>query len=157
MTRNIWLLLAAGAFATLAFDIVGQSLSPLFGQSRLAPVPLANAVLKTVFGSGHRPSAYMLHILTGLLAYPLAWALVVAPLSQRLTPQIPTLLISAFYGIALWVFALYGMAHLVAGMKPFLGFTNITWVALVGHVIYAIVLSESFTRLSRAQGQPASA
>ena len=37
------------------------------------------------------------------------------------------------------VFARYGIAHLVAGMKPFLGFTGITWVALWGHVVYALV------------------
>ena len=43
------------------------------------------------------------------------------------------------YGVVLWVFALYVMAHLVAGNKPFLGFTGITWVALWGHVVFAIV------------------
>ena len=32
------------------------------------------------------------------------------------------------------------LAHLVAGMKPFLGFTGITWVALVGHVLFGVVV-----------------
>ena len=49
------------------------------------------------------------------------------------------LLVAAIYGIGLWVFALYIMAHLVVDMKPFLGFTGITWVALVGHIVYAMV------------------
>jgi hypothetical protein len=31
------------------------------------------------------------------------------------------------------------MAHLVAGNKPFLGWGGITWVALWGHIIYALV------------------
>jgi hypothetical protein len=31
------------------------------------------------------------------------------------------------------------MAHLVAGNPAFLGFTGITWVALVGHVLFALV------------------
>ena len=43
------------------------------------------------------------------------------------------------YGVLLWVFALYVMAHLIAGNPPFLGFTGITWVALVGHVLFALV------------------
>ena len=42
-------------------------------------------------------------------------------------------------GVALWVFALYVMAHLVTGNKPFLGFTGSTWVALWGHIVYALV------------------
>ena len=37
------------------------------------------------------------------------------------------------------MFALYVMAHLVTGNKPFLGWTGITWVALWGHIIYALV------------------
>ena len=43
------------------------------------------------------------------------------------------------YGVVLWVFALYVMAHLIAGNPAFLGFTGITWVALIGHVIFALV------------------
>ena len=31
------------------------------------------------------------------------------------------------------------MAHLIAGLPAFLGFTGITWVALVGHVLFALV------------------
>ena len=43
-------ILTAGAFATLAFDIFGQALSPLFGYAKLAPVGLAGATLNAVFG-----------------------------------------------------------------------------------------------------------
>lgn len=38
-------------------------------------------------------------------------------------------------------FALFVLAHLVLGMPAFLGFSGITWAALVGHVIYAGVLA----------------
>ena len=93
-------ILLAGAMATVAFDFFGQSLSPMLGFSKLAPVPLANAVISVVFGQS---------------------------------------VASAVYGVALWVFALYIMAHLIAGNPPFLGFTGITWVALVGHVVFAVV------------------
>ncbi|MEM0946592.1 MAG: hypothetical protein AAGK37_04240 [Pseudomonadota bacterium] len=131
--------LVAGAFATLAFDIFGQALAPAFGFAQLAPVGLANQVIKTLTGAGWRPGAEMLHYLAGLIAYPLGWFLIVDPLRARLTPWMHWSLAAAAYGLALWVFALYGMAHLVAGMPPFLGFTGITWVALWGHVLFALV------------------
>jgi hypothetical protein len=35
------------------------------------------------------------------------------------------------------------MAHLIAGNPAFLGFTGITWVALAGHVLFAVVAAEA--------------
>ncbi len=46
---------------------------------------------------------------------------------------------SAVYGFGLWVFAIGGITA-VAGLPFFLGFTGITWVALIGHVLYGIVM-----------------
>ena len=129
----------AGALATVAFDVFGQALSPLFGYSKLAPVGLAGSSLKAIFGSSPSGMAYLVHALTGLVAYPLGWLLIARPLQQALTPRVPVVVAAAVYGVALWVFALYGMAHLVAGMKPFLGWSGITWVALWGHVVFAVV------------------
>lgn len=158
--RMIWTLLIAGAFATIAFDTFGQALSPLFGFAKLAPVGLAGSTLKSVFGTAPRGAADLVHVLTGLLAYPLGYALIARPLQKAILPQLPWIATATLYGIALWVFALYGMAHLVAGMKPFLGWTGITWVALWGHVIYALVAatvieSPALSRLSVRQPQAA--
>ena len=133
--------LVAGAFATLAFDIFGQALSPALGFAQLAPVGLANQVIKTLTGAGWRPGAEMLHYFAGLVAYPLGWFLIAEPLRARLTPWLHWSLASVAYGVFLWIFALYGMAHLIAGMKPFLGFTGITWVALWGHILFAVVVA----------------
>ena len=55
-------------------------------------------------------------------------------------PNLHWLITSIVYGVGLWVFALYGVAHLIAGNKPFLGFTGITWVALWGHILYGVVV-----------------
>ena len=133
--------LVAGAFATLAFDIFGQALSPALGFAQLAPVGLANGVIKALTGAGWRPGAEMLHYFAGLVAYPLGWFLIAEPLRARLTPWLHWSLAAVAYGVFLWIFALYGMAHLIAGMKPFLGFTGITWVALWGHVLFALVVA----------------
>jgi len=45
------------------------------------------------------------------------------------------------FGVVIWAFALYVMAHLVSGNPPFLGFTQLTWVSLVGHIVYGLALA----------------
>ena len=143
--------LFAGAAATLAFDFFGQVLSPMLKSvaspylgSKLAPVPLASQVLSKLTGLpgkelGALGLPYGLHILTGLLAYPLGYLLMVRPLHRAVLPALPWAVPAALYGVALWVLALYVLAHLVAGNPAFLGWTGITWVALWGHVIFALV------------------
>ncbi|MEM6888949.1 MAG: hypothetical protein AAF636_12505 [Pseudomonadota bacterium] len=139
MNRTAFTLLTAGAFATVAFDIFGQALSPLFGYAKLAPVGLAGATLNSVFGANPSGAAYLLHMITGLVFYIVGYYAIARPVQRALLPQLHWSMTAAVYGVALWVFALYGMAHLVAGMKPFLGFTGITWVAFWAHVLYALV------------------
>ncbi|MEM8868984.1 MAG: hypothetical protein AAGE38_01175 [Pseudomonadota bacterium] len=149
LLSTLWTVVIAGALATVAFDFFGQTISPLFSWvptlgAKLAPVPLAQTSLAALTGvSGKELAAlglpYGLHTLTGLIAYPLGWLLIVRPVWTATLPRLHWSAPAAVYGVALWVFALYGMAHLVAGMKPFLGFSGITWVALWGHVIFALV------------------
>lgn len=155
--RALAALAVAGAFATLAFDLFGQTLSPLLRDvvptlgAKLAPTPLANAVIAKLTGLqgvGKLGLGHGVHVLTGVLAYPLAWALIARPLARRVAPWLPEMAAAALYGVALWVFALYGMAHLIAGNPPFLGFTGITWVALYGHVLYALVAAAIWRRLT---------
>ncbi|MEM9061676.1 MAG: hypothetical protein AAGD13_14545 [Pseudomonadota bacterium] len=144
-------ILFAGAAATVAFDLFGQFISPLLKSvaspylgAKLAPVPLAQSVMAKLTGiPGKELRAlglpYGLHILTGLIAYPLGWLLVVRPLWQRFAGGLHWAIPATVYGIALWVFALYFMAHLIAGNPPFLGFGGLTWVALWGHILFALV------------------
>ncbi len=140
----------AGAFATIAFDVFGQGISPALGFASLAPVPLAKSVLNTVFGLDSTPAAHLLHYFTGVIGYVLGWLLIARPLAARIVPQMPWWAVAVAYGVGLWVFALYVMAHLVAGMPAFLGFSGITWVALVGHVVYAVVLAGVLRRAEAA-------
>ena len=133
-------ILIAGSVATIAFDTFGQSISPLLGFSNLAPVPLAQQTLRVLTGINSGPAAFLIHILTGLIAYPLGWLLIAEPLRRRIWPAFPRMAAAVVYGVVLWVFALYVMAHLVAGNPPFLGWNGITWVALVGHVLFAVVM-----------------
>ena len=156
-THLVASVLIAGAFATLAFDFFGQTLSPLLKSlaspylgAKLAPVGLANAVVGGVTGlpAGKLGLGHGIHLLTGLVAYPLGWLLIARPIATRIAPALPWWGAAVAYGVVLWAFALYGMAHLVAGNPPFLvttlddgswAFQSITWVALWAHVVFALV------------------
>lgn len=137
--QSAFTVLAAGAFATIAFDAFGQGLSPMFGYAKLAPVGLAQQTLNTVFDSVPKGTAHMLHTITGVLFYTLGYLLIARPVQKMIAPNLHWLLTAIAYGIVLWVFALYVMAHLVAGNPAFLGFSGITWVALWGHILFAVV------------------
>ena len=136
---TLWTMILAGAVATVAFDFFGQSLTPMLGFASLAPVPLANSVIKAVFGAINNPAANLLHYVAGMIAYPAGWMFIALPLARRITPNLNWFVVAIVYGIGLWIFALYIMASLIAGQPPFLGFTGITWVALVGHILFAVV------------------
>ena len=140
--------LFAGAVATIAFDFFGQSISPGLGFANLAPVGLANGVITALFGTGWMPGAHGLHYLAGIVGYPLGWLLIADPVARRVAPGLPWIASAVAYGIVLWIFALYVMAQLIAGLPAFLGFSGITWVALVGHVVFAVVAAAVY----RARG-----
>jgi len=142
----------AGAFATLGFDLFGQTISPLlksvaspFLGAKLAPVALANQSLGVLLGVGSKTISslgigHAMHLLTGLLLYPLGYMLVFKPLADGVF-RTPWWAKGAVYGAALFVFALYIMAHLVAGNPPFLGWGGITWVALWGHMVFGLIVA----------------
>ncbi len=98
----------------------------------------ATQVWQLVIGDAARAGGHLLPYLAGIVAYPLGWMLLAEPVRRRFAPQVPWLPAAIVYGVALWVFALYIMAHLVAGSPAFLDFTGITWVALVGNILYAV-------------------
>lgn len=146
--RGFLLVMLAGALATAAFEIYGQVISPTLGGSRLAPVPLAGSVWRAIAGFPSKEMAEVLHYTAGVIGYPLGFALVARPLWQKVLPQLPWYLVAVAFGIVQWIFALYFMAHLIGGQPAFLGFTGITWAALWGHIVYALVaigVSNHFT------------
>lgn len=147
--KTLTTMLVSGAVATVAFDFFGQSLSPGLGFASLAPVPLANQVIQVLTGAPSAPGAQFLHYMAGLIAYPAGWLFLARPLGQRFAPALGWFGASVLYGVALWIFALFVMAHLIAGNPAFLGFTGITWVALIGHVLFAVVAALVVERRER--------
>ena len=137
---TLMIMMLAGAFATVAFDLFGQAISPALGFGTLAPVPLARGTLNLVLGAGAGSAAagHFMHLaLVGLIAYPLGWLALARPVLARL--GLGWAAGSALYGAALWAVAIGGIASMVTG-NLFLGFSTITWVALVGHVLYGLAL-----------------
>tara|TARA_B100001123_G_scaffold96070_1_gene110640 strand:- start:128 stop:697 length:570 start_codon:yes stop_codon:yes gene_type:complete len=151
-STTILITILAGSFATVLFDLFGQALSPMAGFPNLAPVPLATQSWQVVFGEAYRPGGHFLHYVAGLIAYPVGWLFIWQPIMRKVAPWLHWLPSSALYGVGLWVFALYIMAHLVAGNPPFLGFTGITYVALVGHVLFALAAAWAANLLFRWAG-----
>lgn len=140
--QAILLMLVGGLAATIAFDLFGQWLTPTLGFARLAPEPLAAQTIQVLLGevSWARTGGTVVHWVTGIVFYPIGYVFIALPVARAIVRGIPWIVVAVVYGVVLWVFALYVMAHLVAGNPPFLAFTGITWVALIGHVLYAVVL-----------------
>ena len=137
--RTIGAMFIAGFLATTAFDLWGQTISPALGFANLSPHGLA----KSLFGvlglpNGDFAGYYMHFYLVGLIGYPLGYLFIFRPIWEKVTGMRNWFVPSAIYGFGLWVFAIGGITA-VAGLPFFLGFTGITWVALVGHVLYGIV------------------
>lgn len=139
--ETLGLLFVAGMLATMAFDFWGQIVSPGLGWANLSPHGLARSLLGTLGLPNSDFAGYFVHFyVVGLLGYPLGWALIFRPAWSRIfADELPWILPAVIYGIGLWVFAIGGITW-IAGLPLFLNFTGITWVALVGHVLYAIVL-----------------
>ncbi|MEM9909450.1 MAG: hypothetical protein AAF922_01585 [Pseudomonadota bacterium] len=147
--HTVALILLSGAVGTMAFDIFGRALSPMLGFASLAPVGLARGFLGTLGLPNGAPQGHLMHLLlVGMIAYPVGWLYVARPVISRIMPSLPWVLGSALYGIGLWVFAIGGIATF-AGNPPFLNFTGITWVALVGHMLYAVAAAGTVVYLER--------
>lgn len=129
--------LLAGIAADLAWEIWARLLTPLWVGGPLEPA----ALVQSVFGLSNRPLAEAIHLVVGCLFYPLGYLFIARPLARTLTPWLPWWLVALGYGIGLWIFALYVMAHLIAGLPAFLGFIPLAWASLVGHLLFALVLA----------------
>jgi hypothetical protein len=138
---TVGLMFIAGFMATNAFDLWGQVISPSLGFANLSPHGLAKSLLGNIGLPNSDFAGYFFHFyLVGLIGYPVGWLFIFEPIWKRVTGnKLGWLISSAVYGFGLWVFAIGGITT-IAGLPFFLNFSGITWVALVGHVLYGIVL-----------------
>jgi len=150
--NTLGLMFISGFFATIAFDVWGQLVSPGLGFAALSPHGLAQSLLGSLGLPNNAFAGYFVHFyVVGLIGYPLGWMFIFAPLWQRVVGNTHWLLPSAVYGFGLWVFAIGGITS-VAGLPFFLNFSGIVWVALVGHVLYGIVMVAMLKLIAHRQG-----
>jgi len=139
----------SGFFASNAFDLWGQLISPGLGFANLSPHGLARSLLGTLGLPNGDFAGYFVHFyLVGLIGYPVGWLYVFNPIWTAIFKGRHIFLGSAVYGFGLWVFAIGGITA-IAGLPFFLNFTGITWVALVGHVLYGFVLVWAMRLIAR--------
>lgn len=134
-TATLITALLAGIAADLVWEVWARAITPLFVGGPLQPA----ALVQSVFGFQNWFWAEAIHLVVGVVFYPLGYLFVARPVAQVLTPFLPWWIVGIGFGIGLWVFALYVMAHLIAGLPAFLGFIPLAWASLAGHAIFGLV------------------
>lgn len=127
--------LVAGVAADLSWEVWARAITPVLVGGPLQPA----ALVQSVFGFSNWALAELIHAIVGIVFYPLGFLYVARPIARVVTPFLPWWVVGLGFGIGLWVFALYVMAHLIAGLPPFLGFIPLTWASLGGHMLFGLV------------------
>jgi len=125
----------AGMAADLVWEGWARFVTPLLVGGPLQPA----ALVRSVFGLESWFWAELIHGVVGVVFYPLGYLYIARPVARVLTPSLPWWMVGIGFGLGLWVFALYVMAHLIAGLPAFLGFIPLAWVSCAGHAIFGVV------------------
>jgi hypothetical protein len=127
--------LLAGLGADLAWEFWARGITPILVGGPLQPA----ALVQSVFGFQNWPLAEAIHAFVGIVFYPIGYLFIARPLQRAILPELPAVLTGLGFGVGLWVFALYVMAHLIAGLPAFLDFGSLAWASLAGHALFGIV------------------
>jgi hypothetical protein len=127
----------SGAAADLVWEGWARLLTPILVGGPLQPA----ALVQSVFGFQDWVWAEAIHGVVGVVFYPLGYLYVARPAARILTPVLPWWAIGLGFGVGLWVFALWVMAHLFAGLPAFLGFIPLAWASLAGHMLFGLVVA----------------
>lgn len=134
--RTLITALIAGFAADITWEVWARGITPFIIGGPLEPA----ALVQSVFGLESKLVGEIIHLAVGFIAYPLGYLFVARPLQRAILPQLPWWLTALGFGVGLWIFALYVMAHLIAGLPPFLGFIPLTWVSLIGHLLFGLIV-----------------
>lgn len=125
----------AGAAADIVWEVWARAITPLLVGGPLQPA----ALVQSVFGFQNLALAEVIHAIVGIVFYPLGYLFIARPIARLLVPFLPWWVVGIGFGLGLWVFALYVMAHLIAGLPPFLNFIPLAWASCAGHVVFGVV------------------
>jgi hypothetical protein len=135
--RLLATIVLAGLAADLAWEFWARVITPMLVGGPLEPA----ALVQSVFGFQNRFLAEAIHAVVGVVFYPIGYLFIARPLQRLVLPGLPLILTALGFGTGLWIFALYVMAHLIAGLPAFLGFIPLTWVSLAGHLLFGVVVA----------------
>ena len=130
--------LLAGIAADLTWEVWARVVTPVLPGVG-GPLEPA-ALVQSVFGLESRLAGEIIHLVVGFAFYPLGYLFVARPIARAVVPGLPWWVVAAGFGVGLWVFALYVMAHLIAGLPAFLDFIPLAWASFGGHVIFGLVV-----------------
>lgn len=134
-----WSTLGTGLLAGAASDLVWEGwariVTPVLVGGPLQPA----ALVQSVFGFENWFWAEVIHGVVGVVFYPLGYLFVARPLARVIVPFMPWWMVGIGFGLGLWVFALFVMAHLIAGLPAFLGFIPLAWASCAGHALFGLV------------------
>jgi hypothetical protein len=130
-------IIISGLAADIAWETWARLITPMLVGGPLEPA----ALVQSVFGFNNRLAAEAIHAIVGIVFYPIGYLFIARPLQRLIVPKLPLILTGIGFGIGLWVFALYVMAHLFGGQPPFLGFIPLTWASLFGHMIFGTAVA----------------
>lgn len=125
----------AGAAADATWEFWARAITPILVGGPLQPA----ALVQSVFGLQSWAIAELIHLIVGVVFYPLGYLFIARPLARVVVPGLPWWVVGLGFGVGLWVFALFVMAHLIAGLPPFLGFIPLTWASLGGHLLFGVI------------------
>jgi hypothetical protein len=136
--RLIATALMAGLAADLTWEVWARVLTPLVPGVG-GPLEPA-ALVQSVFGLESRLAGEIIHFVVGVAFYPIGYLFVARPLQRLIIPALPWFVTALGFGAGLFVFALYIMAHLIAGFPAFLGWVPLAWCSLFGHLLFGLVV-----------------
>lgn len=125
----------AGLAADISWEVWARFVTPYLVGGPLQPA----ALVQSVFGFSNWTLAEIIHAVVGIVFYPLGYLYIARPIARLVTPFLPWWVVGLGFGVGLWVFALFVMAHLIAGLPAFLGFVPLAWASLAGHMIFGLV------------------
>ena len=134
--RTLATLLIAGLAADITWEVWARLITPLFVGGPLEPA----ALVQSVFGLESRLAGEIIHLVVGLVFYPIGYLFIARPLQRLIIPGLPWLVTALGFGAGLFIFALYVMAHLIAGFPPFLGWVPLAWCSLFGHLLFGLIV-----------------
>ena len=139
-------LLIAAVAALIAWEIFARLVAPAWIGGPLQPTGLVKSLFANVLGLPvGQAAAQTVHVVTGLLVYPAVFLLATRIKSLGWIAD------GAILGVATWFFAI-GIVAPISGLPFLLGVGAITWAALVGHLVYGLVVAGGFALARKRLG-----